>query len=496
MVKRFESSFGSFEQSVKNFLKINKDVRTFIQKTNEYILNRSLLETIYDKDIEEIEKYLIEYEEKINAGSYPKNHKRYKLNEEFKFKDEFLEDINSDITLFEEILSKLNKLNLSTNDPKAETLIEKIKDKLNEKPNPGEPKRKYVIFSEYVDTVNYLEEILEKEFGDRLLVIAGDLTKSKIDALNKNFDASYPENKQEDKYDILLSSDKISEGFNLNRAGMIINYDIPWNPVRVIQRVGRINRISKKVFDKLYIVNFFPTEQGAELIKSREIAQNKMFLIHNALGEDAQIFDASEEPTPAGLYQRIQQSPDELETESFQTKIIKEFDELKKQYPELINNLHKLPVRIKTAKAFENDELLVFYKKGKIYSGIYKYDADAEDENPAIINFEDAYEKIKCSVNEKRLDWNTERFWNAYEKLKYIKEGKSVPSPEQSIEQKALNNLRYLIEQCTAEEIMPYKNFLRQLREDILDYGTLRDYTLRRIANIESSNDKIKSAVN
>jgi hypothetical protein len=94
------------------------------------------------------------------------------------------------------------------------------------------------------------------------------------------------------------------------------------------------------------------------------------------------------------------------------------------------------------------------------------------------------------------LDWNTERFWNAYEKLKYIKEGKSVPSPEQSIEQKALNNLRYLIEQCTAEEIMPYKNFLRQLREDILDYGTLRDYTLRRIANIESSNDKIKSAVN
>jgi len=58
---------------------------------------------------------------------------------------------------------------------------------------------------------------------------------------------------------------------------MVINYDIPWNPVRVIQRVGRINRISKKVFDELYIVNFFPTEKGAELVKSREIASNKMF---------------------------------------------------------------------------------------------------------------------------------------------------------------------------------------------------------------------------
>jgi len=60
----------------------------------------------------------------------------------------------------------------------------------------------------------------------------------------KNFDASHAE--QENKFDILLTSDKISEGFNLNRAGMVINYDIPWNPVRVIQRVGRINRISKK----------------------------------------------------------------------------------------------------------------------------------------------------------------------------------------------------------------------------------------------------------
>ncbi len=101
------------------------------------------------------------------------------------------------------------------------------------------------------------------------------MTAYKLNAIYKNFDASYEE--QENRYDILLSSDKISEGFNLNRAGMVINYDIPWNPVRVIQRLGRINRISKKVFDELYIVNFFPTEIGAELVKSREIASNKMF---------------------------------------------------------------------------------------------------------------------------------------------------------------------------------------------------------------------------
>jgi len=95
-----------------------------------------------------------------------------------------------------------------------------------------------------VDTVLYLKKSLIKQFGERLLVVAGDLSNAKIAQINKNFDASHAE--QENKFDILLTSDKISEGFNLNRAGMVINYDIPWNPVRVIQRVGRINRISKK----------------------------------------------------------------------------------------------------------------------------------------------------------------------------------------------------------------------------------------------------------
>ena len=63
-------------------------------------------------------------------------------------------------------------------------------------------------------------------------------------------------------YDILIATDAISEGFNLHRAGTIFNYDIPYNPTRVVQRFGRINRINKKVFNELYIFNYFPTEIG------------------------------------------------------------------------------------------------------------------------------------------------------------------------------------------------------------------------------------------
>ena len=187
-------------------------------------------------------------------------------------KNQFQEIWTKTSTSNNEILEKLHTLDLVKNDPKTDCLLKNVDSVLNEQPKEDEPKRKVIIFSEYVDTVNYLNESLEPIYGDRMLVVAGDLTTSKINKINKNFDASNTE--QENDIDILLTSDKISEGFNLNRAGMVINYDIPWNPVRVIQRLGRINRISKKVFDELHIVNFFPTEKGAELVQSREIAAN------------------------------------------------------------------------------------------------------------------------------------------------------------------------------------------------------------------------------
>ncbi len=82
---------------------------------------------------------------------------------------------------------------------------------LRQQPEQGEPERKLIIFSEYVDTVKYLAPILKKHFGERLLTVSGDLSAKKISEINKNFDASFEY--QENKYDILLSSDRISEGF-------------------------------------------------------------------------------------------------------------------------------------------------------------------------------------------------------------------------------------------------------------------------------------------
>src|SRR3989304_3284878 len=483
LVKRFESSFGSFEQSIKNFRKITENALKFIDKTNKYILDRALLEKIYDLDMEQIEEYLKDYSEKIRNGDYPKNHEIYEVNK-FTYKDDFLAHIKADLDLFDNILQELSALNLVENDPKADCLLKNIKDVLKQKPHKGEPKRKLIIFSEYLDTVRYLEQMLKKHFGDRLLVVAGDLSTQILSQINKNFDASF--NQQEDEFDILLTSDRISEGFNLNRAGMVINYDIPWNPVRVIQRVGRINRISKKVFDELYIVNFFPTEKGSELVKSREIASNKMFLIHSTLGEDAKIFDIDEEPTPSGLYEKIQQNPDNMEQESFYTRVLSKYLEIKKENPELIEDLKNYPPRIKVAKKSEENELLVFLKKGRMYIHGVKYDAE-KDNQVYPSPFEDVFDKIACDKNEKKLPLSS-LFWNSYEKVKKFKEYRLPPSSDQSLEQKALLNLKTFITNPW-EELLPYMDFLRTLREDIIDYGTLSDYTLRRIANLENSDD-------
>lgn len=401
VVKRFESSFGAFEQTIRNFKTITTTCNDFIKKTGQYILDRKLLEKIFImEDGDEIEKAFAEYEARIKKGEYPKSHKRYKI-KEFKRGKEFLSDIEGDLVLFDEILKKLDSLKLTKNDPKTGDILTNVTIALENEPN-----RKIVIFSEYVDTIKYLEPSFEKVFKDKLLVVAGELSQAKIRQINHNYDASAK--KQDDDFDILLTSDKISEGFNLNRAGMVINYDIPWNPVRVIQRLGRINRISKKIFDELFIVNFFPTEKGAELVQSRTIAQNKMFMIHTALGEDSKIFDIDEEPSASGLYAKISKNPEESEPESFDTFARNLYEELKASHPLVIKGLDDMPPRVKVAKKADENKLFLFFKKERLY--VSAAPTNEKKVEPVHLSFEEVFENIRCNADEAGFEWNTDNF--------------------------------------------------------------------------------------
>ncbi|MEO1785150.1 helicase-related protein [Thermodesulfobium sp. 4217-1] len=476
LVKRFESSFGAFEQSIRNFKKITEEVLKFIEKTGKYILDRDLLEKIYNKDIDEIEEYLNNYAKNLEKEEHSTNDKIYIL-KEFKLKDKFVQDIKDDLELFDDILKELAKLNMVADDPKIKSLIKNLKKVFNMPSSGKEPKRKAVIFTEYLDTVKYLKNTLNKRFNNRVLVVEGILSASKLREIRENFDASYGELK--DDYDILLTTDMVSEGFNLNRAGIVVNYDIPWNPVRVIQRVGRINRISKKVFEELYIANFFPTQKGSDLVRSRDIASNKMFMIHKALGEDSKIFDVDEEPKASNLYKRIQQNPDEMEKESFYTRIFREFEDIKKERPDIVEVLNSFPNRVKVAKSGGKDEVFVVIKKGKIYVNHRIYDEETKE----VSSLEDVIDDIRSDENEKGLELS-DRFWDEYMILRDYegKIDKPFKNSAQSIETKAYNLLRSLQKK---DSLSDQKDFINTLIEDIRDYGSLSEYTLRRLVNME-----------
>ncbi|HPO66114.1 MAG TPA: helicase-related protein [Bacteroidales bacterium] len=498
VVKRFESSFGAFEKTIQRFIEINETVLKFIKKTGnddlydgEYILDRSLLENIVERDLEEIEKHLNEYEKQIKDGVYPKQHKRYKISQ-FKEKESFINDIKADIAMFNEVLKQLRAVKLVEQDPKTKCLIEHLIEEINKPALKHEPKRKIIIFSEYADTVEYLYKNIEEiqpQLARRTMVVKGHVTQSKYSEIIHNFDASATN--QRNDFDLLLSTDKLSEGFNLNRAGMIINYDIPWNPVRVIQRLGRINRISRKVFDQLYIVNFFPTIQGAELVKSREIAQQKMYMIHNTLGEDAKIFDIDEEPSAALLYQKIMQNPENAEKESFYTKILNTFIDLKNRYPQSFENIKDAPARIKVTKASNEDNMIVCFKKDRMYIRMGQVvDGKLQIDDTSL---ELVLDKLQCTPEIPALPIDND-FWQMYGEIKQLVQKQTYATTEQSIEQTALNKLNYLI-QLQAPELLPYKPFLRTLKEDIIDYGTLSQYTLRRIADLTNNGNNLNKAI-
>ncbi|MEW6504843.1 MAG: helicase-related protein [Chloroflexota bacterium] len=484
LVKRFESSFGAFAQSIENFIRIHEIVMAFIEKTGKYILDRTLIEKIWEEDEETIEEALLAFANRLadRSNLNPRHDRIYEISR-FVESEKFIEDIRADLTLLKNIRLRIEALNLVHRDPKSQCLVEAVQEILESKPKPGEPRRKVVIFSEYQDTISHIAPLVQAHFPGRVLIAQGALSKSFFDDLLANFDASYPKENQKDEFDIILATDRLSEGVNLNRAGACINYDIPWNPTRVIQRLGRINRIGAKVFEALNIYNFFPTEQGAEVVKSREIAAQKMFLIHNTLGEDSKIFAPDETPSPAELFKRLNAKPEETEEESLLTAIRREFFEIQDNFPEIVKGLADFPPRVKTAKREQRNELLVFRRKG-LQLFIHAV-PNTKSEKPEVqpLPLEEAIAHIRCQPDTPRESLSA-NFWPAYEAIKEHREHIPMPQSEQSLSIKAENNLRSALANHAAD-LQEYLPFIQTLLRDLKGFQTLPKYTLRRLTSVE-----------
>lgn len=472
LVKRFESSFGAFQKTIDRFIHVHEIVLQFIENTDgKYIMDRGLMEKIYECDDEMILEVLHKFENDLLSKKTPKDTTVYKIKDFYK-KDEFLQDIEKDLLLFKKIKQEIKDEKLVENDPKRETILKKVTEIIKSEPN-----RKVIIFTEYVDTVLHLEPFFREKLGSKILICDGKVTKTLAKELERDFNAQY-EGTQFNHFQVLITSDKLSEGFNLNRAGAIINYDIPWNPTRVIQRVGRINRIGRKVFDLLYIFNFFPSETGADFVKSREIAEQKMFMIHNALGEDSKIFNLDEEPTASGLFTKIKDNPEDDDELSTITNVRNIYNKIKEEHPDVIQRIEKLPNRVKTSKKFKDANVNVLRKKGL---SLFAQQAEIF-ENPKIesLPFEIFLKFVECEYDTKRLPMS-EMFWPVYESIKAHKERIRSNNTELAIETKAHDNLRVALKIIDAsdEETL---NFIKTIINDIKHYYTMPKYTLRRLA--------------
>lgn len=284
LVRRFESSIFAFKKSVENMIGKYENIKRFVRGRNYYpIYKRG--DVNYEDYSEDDNDIMIKDNSKKYEGLYIIENVKEVLSKEF-----FI-DFENDLKILKEIKKDWKNIGIEK-DKKFFKLKEELKKFKKEN-----DKRKIIIFSEFKDTVDYLyESICKDEELNYLLKPLKSVADSKNrETVKANFDASLEERKQESEYFLLISTDTLSEGVNLHRAGIIINYDIPYNPTRVIQRVGRINRIGKKLFDKIYIHNFIPRLEAQKDIKNWQISNFKLTLINSIFGNDTKILQKEEE---------------------------------------------------------------------------------------------------------------------------------------------------------------------------------------------------------
>ncbi len=278
LVKRLESSFYAFKISVENFKQANQNMLNMWDNDRIFIAP--------DMDINQL--YALGYsddeiEEKLNekAETNPKN-SVFKCED---FDPRYHEMLLADQQLLDEMWQQWEDIDDDDDSKfaKFEDLLrhELLKKDLN-------PEGKIVVFSESVDTVNYLTRRIGR---DDVLAISSKNRTNLFKTIRENFDANWKQRK--DDYNIIITSDVLAEGVNLHRSNIIINYDTPWNSTRLMQRIGRMNRIGS-TSSIIYNYVFYPSRQGNKEIRLNQIALSKLQTFHTTFGEDNQIYSTDE----------------------------------------------------------------------------------------------------------------------------------------------------------------------------------------------------------
>jgi len=330
MVKRLESSFHAFRESLGRFISSYERMIAEFHKGNVYI-SKDYINKIFDlleqDDQEPIER-LLEQEkaEKLDAKH---------------FRPEFILDLESDLKILRKVARSCDKLR---RDPKWNAFKDKLlSDKLLKK-------SKLIIFTESRETAEYLAEQIRKDVEPRVVILSGQSDEAAHRTVISNFDAN--DLHARDDYRILVSTEVLSEGVNLHRSNIVINYDIPWNPTRLIQRVGRVNRVDTK-FETIHTYNFFPTEESNNVIKLKEAAEAKIEGFIEMLGADARLLTEGEVIKSFDLFAALNSKKTitgEDGKEESELQYLTEIREVRDKNPDLFARIKRLPKKARSTR--------------------------------------------------------------------------------------------------------------------------------------------------
>jgi superfamily II DNA/RNA helicase/HKD family nuclease len=480
LVMRFESSKAAFKATLEKMIEANKIILNWweIQSVVPVFKKGELPDPIeyeedmfgdaFDKELEDLRgRGLIEIEKELLDPI-------------------FIEHVKHDIELLEGIHQRwFSNPDIQDLDPKLDNIVEKIKSSLNEQPD-----RKIVIFSTYKDTVDYLYDQLQSRGISRVMrYTASEGNETYKDVVKANFDASYPEEKQKNEYDVLVATDALSEGFNLHRAGIIINYDIPYNPTRVIQRIGRINRINKKVFDNLYVYNSFPTVIGEESTRIKSISTLKIKLINAVVGSDTRTLTSDEELK--SFFKDEFEAAEQMNEKLSWDAIHRENYEKAKKYPDIMERIRKLPRRTRIKRLDRPQKgVLVFGKKGE--NSVFTYGENIE--SVEVVSSEYALPIFLSKEDEQSVEVDS----NFSDSFNYAKEKLFEKSKLPKIQGRRAESIKIL--ELLGNELPQSKEYCDDIKNIIKTYddineGTLKDITKINLADFTKAYKKLQIIV-
>lgn len=474
LIKRFESSIFAFKKTLARFITSYKIMIEQFESGNVYVSkkNANKIFQLLEEGREEELLRLIE-DEKVE----------YFPSEEFG--KSFIEDLNFDLNLLEDLYEVWS---LIDRDTKLEKFIELLKEDKILKQN------KLIIFTESKETANYLFEKLKERLDEKIINFTGGSSSTAREDVIKNFDAKVKNPR--DDFRILVSTEVLAEGVNLHRSNVVLNYDLPWNPTRLMQRVGRINRVDTK-FKKIYTYNFFPSVQSNDQIKLKEAAETKIRMFIELLGNDARLLTDGEEIKSQELFSKLTSKETIIgeEEEETELKYLKVIKDIRDNDVELFNEIKQLPKKSRTAQKYgtKNEGLLSYFQKGKIDKFVLSTKGESAE-----LGFLDAIKYFETELSCKRESLSSGFYPLLLKNKEFFEDLISEENMLQS-DTRTGSTDRKLYKRLTSNFIRYYKGFTEEEEEYMelvktkLDEGALPKQTIKNIwKKMQNEDDPLK----